>query len=98
MLSIWTCLRFCLLVFESFTGIQEKLGIINNGAVYAVFDYNKQNPDELDLHMGQKFIVMKKGDEVEKEWWWAKCEDTEGYIPKNLLGVSQYFDTYSFLC
>ena len=35
--------------------------------------------------------VVRKGDQVEKEWWWAKSSDSEtqaeGYIPRNLLGL-----------
>lgn len=65
---------------------------MNNGAVYAVFDYTNENPDELDLCIGDKFTVLKKGDEHEKEWWWARNDSAEvyGYIPRNLLGVSVF--------
>ncbi|KAL4237493.1 hypothetical protein ACF0H5_002208 [Mactra antiquata] len=75
---------------EYLYSIQEKLGIMNNGVVYAVFDYNKENNDELDLHIGDKFSILKKGDEQEKEWWWAKSNTTghDGYIPRNLLGLT----------
>ena len=69
-------------------GIQEKLGIMNSGAVYAVFDYQRENKDELSMNMGDKYTVLKKGDEVEKEWWWARNNEGQGYIPRNLLGVS----------
>ena len=61
---------------------------MNNGAVYAVFDFKGENSDELDLHIGDMFTILKKGDEVEKEWWWARMGTKEGYIPRNLLGVS----------
>ena len=73
------------------TGIQEKLGIMNNGAVYAVFDFKAENSDELDMTIGDLFTVFKKGDEQEKEWWWVKQGTKEGYIPRNLLGVSGLF-------
>ncbi|XP_052271376.1 LOW QUALITY PROTEIN: apoptosis-stimulating of p53 protein 2-like, partial [Dreissena polymorpha] len=75
---------------EYLYSIQEKLGIINNGAVFAVFDYSKDNTDELDLAIGDKFTVLKKGDEHEKDWWWARKDAQElyGYIPKNLLGLT----------
>ena len=61
---------------------------MNNGAVYAVFDFKADNSDELDMHIGDLFTVLKKGDEQEKEWWWVKMGTQEGYIPRNLLGVS----------
>lgn len=71
-----------------FTGVQEKLGILNNGAVYAVFSYEAHNSDELSFNEGDRLVVLRKGDEWEREWWWARLNDQEGYIPRNLLGVS----------
>ncbi|KAJ8308166.1 hypothetical protein KUTeg_013040 [Tegillarca granosa] len=74
-------------VFGLFTGVQEKLGILNNGVVYAVFDYQAQSSDELDFSIGDEIVVLRKGDEVEKEWWWSRLRNKEGYIPRNLLGL-----------
>ncbi|XP_046543164.1 LOW QUALITY PROTEIN: apoptosis-stimulating of p53 protein 2-like [Haliotis rubra] len=67
--------------------IQEKLGIMNNGEVYAVFDYDSSNSDELSFKIGDKITILRKGDEREKEWWWARRNDKEGYVPRNLLGM-----------
>lgn len=67
--------------------MQEKLGILNGGSVYAVFDYTAQQPDELSFTAGQQLTVLRKGDENEREWWWARLGDNEGYVPRNLLGV-----------
>lgn len=67
--------------------IQEKLGILNDGEVYAVFHYETHNDDELSFQIGDKMMILRKGDEVEKEWWWAKRGNLEGYIPRNLLGL-----------
>uniref|UniRef100_A0A0K8TGI8 SH3 domain-containing protein n=2 Tax=Lygus hesperus TaxID=30085 RepID=A0A0K8TGI8_LYGHE len=72
---------------EYLYSVQEKLGIMNNGAVFAVFDYEAHNPDELNFKEGDKLIVLRKGDEWEREWWWARVNDKEGYIPRNLLGL-----------
>lgn len=70
------------------TGVQEKLGILLSGVTYAVFDYASQQPDELSFAAGDQITVLRKGDENEREWWWARLGDREGYIPRNLLGVS----------
>lgn len=70
-------------------GIQEKLGILNKGIAYAVFDYQKQNEDELSFENMDQLTILRKGDETEKEWWWARRDNIEGYIPRNLLGVSR---------
>lgn len=69
-------------------GVQEKLGIMNNGQVYAVFDYEAQHSDELSLKNGESLVVLRKGDDNEREWWWSKQGHKEGYVPRNLLGVS----------
>lgn len=71
------------------TGIQEKLGILNNGEVYAVFAYDSQQQDELSFDVNDRLTILRKGDDSEREWWWAKCElGREGYVPRNLLGVN----------
>ncbi|XP_023227401.1 apoptosis-stimulating of p53 protein 1-like isoform X1 [Centruroides sculpturatus] len=72
---------------EYLYSVQEKLGILNAGVVYAVYDYDSQNPDELSFHEGDKMVVLRKGDEMEREWWWTKLKDREGYVPRNLLGL-----------
>lgn len=71
-------------------GIQEKLGIMNNGEVYAVFSYEAQQSDELSFEVNDQLMILRKGDDAEREWWWAKMQETgkEGYVPRNLLGVS----------
>lgn len=71
------------------TGIQEKLGILHNGEVFAVFSYDAQQPDELKFSVNDKLTILRKGDEAEREWWWARDEaGLEGYVPRNLFGVS----------
>lgn len=72
----------------SCVGVQEKLGIMNNGVVYAVFGYEAHNQDELNFDEGNKIVVLRKGDDTEREWWWSRIDDREGYVPRNLLGVS----------
>ena len=72
--------------------IQEKLGIMNEGIVYAVYTYEAESNDELTFRVGDSMMVLRKGDEVEKEWWWSRKEkrveeQAEGYIPRNLVGL-----------
>lgn len=74
----------------TFIGVQEKLGIMNNGQVFAVFDYDAQHSDELSLKNGDSMVILRKGDDNEREWWWSKLANREGYVPRNLLGVSCY--------
>lgn len=65
------------------------MGVMNRGVVYALWDYEPQKDDELGFSEGDCLTVLRREDEVEKEWWWARCGDHEGYIPRNLLGVSE---------
>lgn len=70
-----------------YLGVQEKMGIMNRGVVYALWDYSSENPDELSFREGDCMTIVRREDEDEIEWWWARMGDTEGYIPRNLLGV-----------
>lgn len=73
------------------------MGVMNRGVVYALWDYEPQNDDELGFSEGDCLTVLSREDEVEEEWWWARCGDNEGYIPRNLLGVScQSIPIYSW--
>ena len=69
-------------------GIQEKLGIMNGGTVYGVYDYSSQRDDELSFDSGNALSVLRRGDEHEREWWWSQINGKRGYVPRNLLGVS----------
>ncbi|KAF3830828.1 hypothetical protein GH733_002066 [Mirounga leonina] len=71
-------------------GVQEKLGVMNKGVVYALWGYEAQNSDELSFHEGDAITILRRKDESETEWWWARLGDREGYVPKNLLGVSKH--------
>ncbi|XP_073725333.1 protein phosphatase 1, regulatory subunit 13Ba isoform X1 [Misgurnus anguillicaudatus] len=68
-------------------GVQEKLGVMNKGTVYALWDYEAQGADELSFREGDALTVMSRRDDSETEWWWAKLNDKEGYVPRNLLGL-----------
>ncbi|XP_050541469.1 apoptosis-stimulating of p53 protein 1 isoform X3 [Daktulosphaira vitifoliae] len=72
---------------EFLYSVQEKLGIMNNGVVYAVFGYEAHNQDELSFGDGDRIVVLRKGDDNEREWWWSRIDDREGYVPRNLLGL-----------
>ncbi len=58
--------------------------------VYSVYAYEAANPDELSFPEAARLVVLRKGDELEKEWWWSRTADggeREGYVPRNLLGL-----------
>ncbi|KAM4013823.1 apoptosis-stimulating of p53 protein 1 isoform 3-T3 [Anomaloglossus baeobatrachus] len=68
-------------------GIQEKLGVMNKGLVYGLWDYEAQNADELSFREGDAITILRRKDDVETDWWWARLNEKEGYVPKNLLGL-----------
>ncbi|XP_061668343.1 protein phosphatase 1, regulatory subunit 13Bb isoform X1 [Syngnathoides biaculeatus] len=68
-------------------GVQEKMGVMNKGTVYALWNYEAQNQDELSFGEGDAVTVLRRQDDSETEWWWAQLEDTEGYVPRNLFGL-----------
>ncbi|XP_038212984.1 apoptosis-stimulating of p53 protein 1 isoform X4 [Zerene cesonia] len=72
---------------EYLYSVQEKLGIMNGGTVYAVFSYTAARGDELSFESGARLQVLRKGDDSEREWWWCRSDAAEGYVPRNLLGL-----------
>ncbi|XP_022112412.2 apoptosis-stimulating of p53 protein 1 isoform X3 [Pieris rapae] len=72
---------------EYLYSVQEKLGIMNSGIVYAVFSYTASRSDELTFESGARLQVLRKGDDNEREWWWCRDDTHEGYVPRNLLGL-----------
>jgi len=68
------------------------LGVANNGRVYAIANYTAGTGDEMSFTAGDQLTVIHKGDEKETAWWWARHPDgSEGYVPQNLLAVSNFY-------
>lgn len=80
----------------SLSGVQEKLGVMNKGMVYALWDYEAQSADEVSFLEGDALTIMSRRDDSETEWWWARLNDKEGYVPRNLLGV-RYLYRHAFI-
>uniref|UniRef100_A0A8C8M2R4 SH3 domain-containing protein n=1 Tax=Oncorhynchus tshawytscha TaxID=74940 RepID=A0A8C8M2R4_ONCTS len=76
-------------------GVQEKLGVMNKGAVYALWEYEAQSPDELSFGEGDAITILRRQDDSETEWWWGRLDHREGYVPRNLLGVRPVKRTHS---
>ena len=71
---------------------KENVGRSNGGLVHGLFDYTSQTDDELSFFCGDTLTILRRGDTVEKEWWWAKNRKGDmGYVPCNLIGVSAFF-------
>ncbi|XP_061535291.1 apoptosis-stimulating of p53 protein 2-like isoform X2 [Phycodurus eques] len=68
-------------------GVQEKMGVMNRGEVYGLWDYEAQSEDEMSFETGDCMTVLRKDEQADGEWWWACCGDRQGFIPRNLLGL-----------
>ena len=75
--------------------VEEELGVINEGKVFAAFDFQKPESescseygdDELNFVEGEELWVLSKGDENNK-WWFARnAKGEEGFIPRNLISL-----------
>jgi apoptosis-stimulating of p53 protein 1 len=76
--------------YDYLCNIQDKLGVMNSGEVFAVYEYKAHHSDETDFAVGTRMIVVRRGDEYEREWWWCRIQEQsglEGYVPRNLLGL-----------
>ena len=65
---------------------------MNDGVVYALYSYVADEKDELSFECGEELHILRRGDNTEKEWWWAENSQglNSGYVPRNLLGVGNY--------
>ncbi|XP_048378164.2 relA-associated inhibitor isoform X2 [Stegostoma tigrinum] len=66
---------------------EQQAGMMNSAVVYALWDYEAENSDELSFREGEAITILQRGDKEEKNWWWASLYGREGYVPYNLLGL-----------
>ena len=88
------------------SSVQNNLGVINNGKVYALYDYTAKREDELSFKTGDELTILRRDDSDEQEWWWAQkradeqsdsetvVDIKEGYIPRNLVGLHPRHEAY----
>ncbi|XP_041035032.1 relA-associated inhibitor isoform X2 [Carcharodon carcharias] len=66
---------------------EQQAGMMNSAVVYALWDYEAENSDELSFREGDTITILRRGDKEENNWWWASLFGREGYVPYNLLGL-----------
>jgi len=57
---------------EYLKDVTHTLGTGPNSEVFALYDYLKNRDDELDFSAGDRLVIVRRGDDVEREWWWAR--------------------------
>ena len=73
--------------------MEDKLGNVNGGLVYALYDYEGENEDEISFKCSDQLKVVSKTNEYEDEGWWlAETKDNgkKGLVPRNYIGVSLF--------
>jgi len=51
--------------------------------VFGLYDFSKTRDDELDFSSGDLMTILRRGDDLESEWWWA--ERSVGEKVKDLM-------------
>ncbi|XP_010612952.1 relA-associated inhibitor [Fukomys damarensis] len=67
--------------------VEHSMGLMHNGAVYALWDYSAEFGDELSFREGDSVTVLRRDGLEETDWWWAALHGQEGYVPRNYLGL-----------
>uniref|UniRef100_A0A8C8VQ91 Protein phosphatase 1 regulatory subunit 13 like n=1 Tax=Pelusios castaneus TaxID=367368 RepID=A0A8C8VQ91_9SAUR len=73
--------------FNSLADVEQNMGLLNNGVVYALWDYSAEFNDELSFREGDAVTVLRRDNQEELDWWWASLYGQEGYVPKNYFGL-----------
>lgn len=67
--------------------VEQSMGVLNSGVVYALWDYSAEFGDELSFREGEPVTVLRRQPQEELNWWWGSLYGHEGYIPRNYFGV-----------
>ncbi|EPY87421.1 TFIIH basal transcription factor complex helicase XPD subunit-like protein [Camelus ferus] len=68
--------------------VEQSMGLMHNGVVYALWDYSAEFGDELSFREGEPVTVLRRDGLEETDWWWATLHGQEGYVPRNYFGGS----------
>ncbi|GAB1291653.1 RelA-associated inhibitor [Apodemus speciosus] len=68
--------------------VEQSMGLMHNGVVYALWDYSAEFGDELSFREGESVTVLRRDGPEETDWWWAALHGQEGYVPRNYFGIS----------
>lgn len=67
--------------------VEQSMGLMHNGMVYALWDYSAEFGDELSFREGESVTVLRRDGPEETDWWWATLHGQEGYVPRNYFGL-----------
>ncbi|MBZ3878110.1 RelA-associated inhibitor [Sciurus carolinensis] len=67
--------------------VEQSMGLMHSGAVYALWDYSAEFGDELSFREGESVTILRRDGPEETDWWWATLHGQEGYVPRNYFGI-----------
>lgn len=67
--------------------VEQGMGLMHGGLVYALWDYSAEFGDELSFREGDPVTVLRRDGPEETDWWWASLHGQEGYVPRNYFGL-----------
>ncbi|KAM8793990.1 relA-associated inhibitor [Eudromia elegans] len=67
--------------------VEQGMGVLNSGVVYALWDYSAELGDELSFREGEPVTVLRREPPAQLHWWWGSLYGHEGYVPKNYFGL-----------
>ncbi|KAM9591535.1 relA-associated inhibitor-like isoform 1-T1 [Morphnus guianensis] len=73
--------------YNYLTEVEQSMGVLNSGVVYALWDYSAEFGDELSFREGEPVTVLRRQPQEELDWWWGSLYGHEGYIPRNYFGL-----------
>ncbi|NXL39942.1 IASPP inhibitor, partial [Glaucidium brasilianum] len=73
--------------YSYLTEVEQSMGVLNSGVVYALWDYSAEFGDELSFREGEPVTVLRRQPQEELDWWWGSLYGHEGYVPRNYFGL-----------
>ncbi|NXK23639.1 IASPP inhibitor, partial [Arenaria interpres] len=73
--------------YNYLTEVEQGMGVLNSGVVYALWDYSAEFGDELSFREGEPVTVLRRQPQEELDWWWGSLYGHEGYVPRNYFGL-----------
>lgn len=70
--------------------MENGLGRMNGGVVFAQFSRAREEEGELSMREGERFLVLDSsyGETAEQKWWTVKNgQDMIGEVPSTFLGL-----------
>ncbi|XP_069738626.1 relA-associated inhibitor [Phaenicophaeus curvirostris] len=67
--------------------VEQGMGVLNSGVVYALWDFSAELQDELSFREGDAVTVLRRQPLDEHDWWWGSLYGHEGYVPRNYFGL-----------